>query len=63
MYPNQKPGMNQLVYLLLKARNTAFGLRDAQALSTARPELKRSIKKAKHHYKKKIDEHLSDSNP
>ncbi|KAI3362442.1 hypothetical protein L3Q82_012246 [Scortum barcoo] len=48
MYPNQKPWMNRDVRLLLKARNTAFRSGDAQAYSTARAELKRGIKKAKH---------------
>ncbi|KAI3374216.1 hypothetical protein L3Q82_005941 [Scortum barcoo] len=51
MYPNQKPWMNWDVRLLLKARNTAFRSGDAQAYSTARAELKRGIKKAKHRYK------------
>ncbi|KAI3368350.1 hypothetical protein L3Q82_008055 [Scortum barcoo] len=55
MYPNQKPWMNRDVRLLLKARNTAFRSGDAQAYSTARAELKRGIKKAKHRYKGKLN--------
>ena len=63
MYPNQKPWMNRDVRLLLKARNTAFRSGDAHAYSTARANLKKGIKKAKHHYKKKVEEHFSNSNP
>ncbi|KAI3351412.1 hypothetical protein L3Q82_020270 [Scortum barcoo] len=55
MYPNQKPWMNRDVRLLLKARNTAFRSGDVQAYSTARAELKRGIKKAKHRYKGKLN--------
>ncbi|KAI3355814.1 hypothetical protein L3Q82_004221 [Scortum barcoo] len=63
MYPNQKPWMNRDVRLLLKARNTAFRSGDAQAYSTARAELKRGIKKAKHRYKGKVEKHFTNSNP
>ncbi|KAI4905911.1 hypothetical protein NFI96_012457 [Prochilodus magdalenae] len=63
MYPNQKPWMNREVRLLLKARNTAFRSGDTQAYSTARAELKRGIIKAKHHYKRKVEDHFSNSNP
>uniref|UniRef100_A0A3B3BP10 Reverse transcriptase domain-containing protein n=1 Tax=Oryzias melastigma TaxID=30732 RepID=A0A3B3BP10_ORYME len=63
MYPNQKPWMTRDVRLLLKARNTAFRSGDAQAYSAARAELKRGIKKAKQAYKRKIEEHFSNSNP
>uniref|UniRef100_A0A669BIH3 Reverse transcriptase domain-containing protein n=1 Tax=Oreochromis niloticus TaxID=8128 RepID=A0A669BIH3_ORENI len=63
MYPNQKPWMNRDVRLLLKAHNTAFRSGDAHAYSTARANLKKGIKKAKHHYKKKVEEHFSNSNP
>lgn len=63
MYPNQKPWMNRDVRLLLKARNTAFRSGDAQAYSAARAKLKRGIKNAKHHYKGKVEEHFSNSNP
>ncbi|KAI3363457.1 hypothetical protein L3Q82_012067, partial [Scortum barcoo] len=49
--------------LLLKARNTAFRSGDAQAYSTARAELKRGIKKAKHRYKGKVEKHFTNSNP
>ncbi|KAI4879859.1 hypothetical protein NFI96_004004 [Prochilodus magdalenae] len=63
MYPNQKPWMNREVRLLLKARNTAFRSGDTQAYSTARAELKRGIIKAKHHYKRKVKDHFSNSNP
>ncbi len=55
-YPNQKPWMNKEVQLLLKARNTAFRLDDAQAYSISRANLKRGIKKAKHCYKLKVEE-------
>ncbi|XP_041843488.1 uncharacterized protein LOC121641437 [Melanotaenia boesemani] len=47
-YPNQKPWMNKEVWLLLKARNTAFRSGDAQAYSTSRANLRRGIKKAKY---------------
>ena len=63
MYPNQRPWMNRNVRLLLKARNTAFRSGDAQAYSTARADLKRGIKQAKHNYKLKVEEHFSNSNP
>ncbi|KAL0200139.1 hypothetical protein M9458_003326, partial [Cirrhinus mrigala] len=62
-YPNQKPWMNKEVRLLLKARNTAFRSGDAQAYSTSRANLKRGIKKAKHCYKLKLEEHFSNSDP
>ncbi|XP_005754677.1 zinc finger protein 45-like [Pundamilia nyererei] len=48
--------------LQLKARNTAFRSGDAHAYSTASANLKKAIKKAKHHYKKKVEEHFSNSN-
>ena len=59
MYPNQKPWMNRDVRLLLKARNSAFRSGDAQAYSTARADLKRGIKKAKHCYKLRVEEHFN----
>ncbi|KAK2912409.1 hypothetical protein Q8A73_006522 [Channa argus] len=62
-YPNQKPWMDKEVRLLLKARNTAFRSGNAQAYSTSRANLKRGIKKAKHCYKLKIEEHFSKSDP
>ncbi|KAK0134973.1 hypothetical protein N1851_029217 [Merluccius polli] len=46
-----------------QARNTAFRSGDAQAYSTARADLKRGIKLAKHCYKLKVEEHFSNSNP
>ncbi|KAM4570532.1 scavenger receptor cysteine-rich type 1 protein M130 [Fundulus diaphanus] len=55
MYPNQKPWM--------KACKTAFRSGDAQTYSAARAELKRGIKKAKHHYKRKVEDHFSNSDP
>ena len=58
----EKPWMNKDVRLLLKARNTAFRSGDAQAYSTARADLKRGIKQAKHCYKLKVEEHFSNSN-
>ncbi|KAL0186167.1 hypothetical protein M9458_017837 [Cirrhinus mrigala] len=63
IYPNQKPWMNKEVRLLLKAHNTAFRSGDAQAYSTSRANLKRGIKKAKHCYKLKLEEHFSNSDP
>uniref|UniRef100_A0A674NYU7 Reverse transcriptase domain-containing protein n=1 Tax=Takifugu rubripes TaxID=31033 RepID=A0A674NYU7_TAKRU len=62
-YPNQKPWMNKEVRLLLKVRNTAFRSGEAQAYSTARANLRRGIKKAKHTYKRKIEGHFSSSDP
>ncbi|XP_023180358.1 E3 ubiquitin-protein ligase DTX3L-like [Xiphophorus maculatus] len=63
MYPNQKPWMNRDVRLLLKARNIAFRSGDAQTYNAARAELKKGIKKAKHHYKREVEDHFSNSNP
>ncbi|TWW63281.1 hypothetical protein D4764_03G0002890 [Takifugu flavidus] len=63
MYPNQKPWMNRDVRLLLKAHNITFRSGDAQTYSTARANLKRGIKKAKHDYKLKVEGHFSNSNP
>ncbi|KAA0724168.1 putative RNA-directed DNA polymerase from transposon BS [Triplophysa tibetana] len=63
IYPNQKPWMNKEVRLLLKARNTAFRSGDAQAYSTSRANLKRGIRKAKHFYKLKLEEHFTNSDP
>ncbi|KAK3508864.1 hypothetical protein QTP70_010719 [Hemibagrus guttatus] len=62
-YPNQKPWMNKEVWLLLKARNTAFRSGDTQAYSTSRANLMRGIKKAKYCYKLKVEEHFSNSDP
>ncbi|KAK2868546.1 hypothetical protein Q7C36_000417 [Tachysurus vachellii] len=62
-YPNQKPWMNKEVRLLLKARTTSFRTGDVQAYSTSRANLKRGIKEAKHCYKRKIEEHFSNSDP
>lgn len=53
--------MNKEVRLLLKARNNVFRSGDAQAYSTSRAELKRGIKKAKHSYKLKVEEHFVNS--
>ncbi|KAK3539364.1 hypothetical protein QTP70_003850 [Hemibagrus guttatus] len=47
-FPNQKPWMNSEVHLLLKARDAAFKSGDAEDYSTARANLKRGIRKAKH---------------
>ncbi|KAL0195028.1 hypothetical protein M9458_008600 [Cirrhinus mrigala] len=63
IYPNQKPWMNKEVRILLKACNTAFRSGNAQAYSTSRANLKRGIKKAKHCYKLKLEEHFSNSDP
>lgn len=63
MYPNLRPWMNRDIRLLLKARNTAFRSGDAQAYSTARADLKRGIRQAKHCYKLRVEEHCSNSNP
>ncbi|KAK0146238.1 RNA-directed DNA polymerase from mobile element jockey [Merluccius polli] len=62
-YPNQKPWMSREVRLLLKERNRAFRSADAQAYSTSRANLKRGIKKAKHEYKLKVEEHFINSDP
>ncbi len=62
-YPNQKPWMNKEVRLLLKACNNSFRIDDTQAYSKSRANLKRGIKKAKHCYKLKIEEHFSNSDP
>ncbi|TWW64989.1 hypothetical protein D4764_22G0006360 [Takifugu flavidus] len=63
MYPNQKPWMNRDVRLLLKARNIAFRSGDAQTYSTARANLKRGIKKAKHGYNLKGIQVISNYKP
>ncbi|XP_078278950.1 uncharacterized protein LOC144606565 [Rhinoraja longicauda] len=53
--------MNSEVRLLLKARDTAFRSGEARAYSSSRANLKRGIKKAKHSYKLKIEEHFKNS--
>lgn len=58
-FPNQKPWMNREVRLLLKARDAAFRSGDAQAYSSARANLKRGIKRAKHSHKLRIEEHFT----
>ena len=60
-FPNQKPWMNREVRLLLKARDIAFRSGDTQAYSSSRADLKRGIKKAKHSYKLKIEEHFNNN--
>ena len=42
--------------LLLKAHNTAFRSGDAEAYSSARADLKKGIRKAKHTYKLSFEE-------
>ena len=53
--------MNREVRLLLKARDIAFRSGDTQAYSSSRADLKRGIKKAKHRYKLKIEEHFKNN--
>ncbi|KAI2645711.1 RNA-directed DNA polymerase from mobile element jockey [Labeo rohita] len=50
-------------YIVTQACNTAFRSGDAQAYSTSRANLKRGIKKTKHCYKLKLEEHFSNSDP
>ncbi|KAK3528699.1 hypothetical protein QTP70_009959 [Hemibagrus guttatus] len=57
-FPNQKPWMNSEVCLLLKARDAAFKSGNAEDYSRARANLKRSIRKAKHAHKLRIEEHF-----
>ncbi|KAK2836723.1 hypothetical protein Q7C36_014592 [Tachysurus vachellii] len=63
VFPNQKPGMNQEVRLLLKACNTAFRSGDWGAYSVTRADLRRGICKAKHAYKQQIEEHFNSADP
>ena len=53
--------MNRETRLLLKARDSAFASGDTQAYSTARANLKRGIKRAKHEHKLRIEEHFANS--
>ena len=53
--------MNREFRLLLKARDTAFRSGDAQAYSSSRADLKRGIKKAKHCYTLRIEEHFKNN--
>ncbi len=46
---------------LLKTRDEAFRSGDKAALKTARANLSRGIKKAKHQYAKKINNNFTDS--
>ena len=62
-YPNQKPWMNKEVRQLLKARNIAFRSGDERAYSLSRAHLKKGIRKAKHCYKLRIEEHFNNSDP
>ena len=55
--------MDGQVRLLVKARNISFRSGDTQAYSTARADLKRGIKRAKHSHKLKVGEHFSNSDP
>ncbi|KAK1798910.1 hypothetical protein P4O66_007179 [Electrophorus voltai] len=63
IFPNLKAWMNAEVRLLLKARDIALMARDAEAYSSARANLKRGIRKAKHTYKLSIEEHFHSSDP
>ncbi|KAK1875608.1 Serine/threonine-protein kinase WNK4, partial [Dissostichus eleginoides] len=62
-YPNQKPWMNKEFRQLLKARNIAFRSGDERAYSLSRAHLKKGIRKAKHCYKLRIEEHFNNSDP
>ena len=53
--------MNRETRLLLKARDSAFASGDTQAYSTARANLKKGIKRAKHEHKLRIEEHFANS--
>ncbi|KAI2646667.1 hypothetical protein H4Q32_027929 [Labeo rohita] len=58
---NQKPWMTAEVRGLLKTRDDIFRSGDKAALKTARPNLSRGIKQAKHLYAQKINNHFTDS--
>lgn len=57
-FPNQKPWMTNEVKRLLRKHNTAFRSGDKDLYSSARSDLRRSIKKAKEGYKNKVEDHL-----
>lgn len=63
MFPNSKPWMTKNVKFLLKARNSAFRSGNMQQYSAARAKLKKGIKDAKAAYKRKIENHFSNSDP
>ncbi|KAI4889320.1 hypothetical protein NFI96_006060 [Prochilodus magdalenae] len=63
VFPNQKPWVNKSVRALIKSRDEAFRSGDRLAYSAARRNLKKGIKKAKHSYKQRIEEHFENNNP
>ncbi len=63
VFNNRKPWMTVEVRSLLRARDSAFKAGDQDAYTAARANLKRGIKAAKRDYKRKVENHLTDSNP
>ncbi len=63
MYPNQKPWMNKVVWLVLKARDAAFKSGDHEAYSLSRSNPKRGIQSAKYNYKLRIEDRFKNNDP
>lgn len=57
---NQKPWLTNEVRSKLRARNTAFRFGNETALRSARADLNRAIRDAKHAHSKKIEGHFQD---
>ncbi len=55
--------MTNEVKRLLRKRNTAFRSGDKELYSSARADLRRSMKKAKEAYKKTVEDHLANKDP
>ncbi len=62
-YPNNKQWMTQEVKLCLRDRHTAFRSGNVELYSTARSNLKRSIKEAKAAYRQEVEGHFSNGDP
>ncbi len=62
-HPNNKQWMTQEVKLCLRDRHTAFRSGNVELYSTARSNLKRSIKEAKAVYRQKVEGHFSNGDP
>ncbi|CAG5867200.1 unnamed protein product, partial [Menidia menidia] len=61
VYPNTPPWMTHGVQQLLRARNSAFRSGDHEAYSRARTALRRGIKSAKQHHRRRIEARFADT--
>ena len=61
VYPNTPPWMTHGVQQLLRARNSAFRSGDQEAYSRARTALRRGIKSAKQHHRRRIEARFADT--